>query len=94
MEWLRVGLAAALFAVLFAYLWRRAARPGTPAPVTWRMEMGKGGRLWWTSSTGVQVCGLCYDSYVVVDHIAGYRTSPCPQCSRPDGKVRPMGVAQ
>jgi hypothetical protein len=30
----------------------------TPAN-TWRMETGKGGRLWWTCSNGTRVCGLC-----------------------------------
>lgn len=65
-----------------------------PAGLTWRMEIGKGGRLWWTRSDGVRVCGLCYDTYVVVDHVAGYKSGPCPECSRPDGKVRPMGVTR
>lgn len=66
---------------------------------TWRMEIGKGGRLWWTCSNGTRVCGLCYDTGVVVDHVAGYKSGPCPECSRPGGMdrpgdhVRPMGVA-
>lgn len=65
-----------------------------PAGPTWRMEIGKGGRLWWTCSNGTRVCGLCYDTGVVVDHIAGYKSGPCPECSRPDGKIRPMGATR
>lgn len=65
-----------------------------PAGPTWRMEIGKGGRLWWTCSNGTRVCGLCYDTGVVVDHVAGYKSGPCPECSRPDGMVRPMGVSR
>jgi hypothetical protein len=120
-DWLRVGVAAAFWVGVIAWLLWRITRDecpeckgsgeqgkagrlcsvcmGTgnrpqlakPGQVTWRMEIGKGGRLWWTASTGVQVCGLCYDTFVVVDHIAGYRTVPCPECSRPEGKDRPYG---
>lgn len=74
-------------------LCRGTGRELPPGP-TWRMETGKGGRLWWTCSNGTRVCGLCFDTGVVVDHIAGYKSGPCPECSRPGGFVRPMGVRQ